>query len=122
MTVGAEPVEYVDPFTLRLDYGLVEFSWHRGQQSLPWKTARDAKLSPIHHRLAERRAYFKDVSGWEGPDWYAPPGEEPVVKALSWGRDPALADELAGWLRRKPDLGVAARTTRSKPGSISPLQ
>jgi heterotetrameric sarcosine oxidase gamma subunit len=50
------------------------------------KTARDAKLSPIHHRLVEQRAYFKDVSGWEGPDWYAPPGEEPVVKALSWGR------------------------------------
>jgi len=50
------------------------------------KTARGAKLSPIHHRLAARRAYFKDVSGWESPDWYAPEGHEPVVEALSWGR------------------------------------
>ncbi len=49
-------------------------------------TARGAKVSPIHHRLVERRAYFKDVSGWEGADWYAPEGVEPKVKALSWGR------------------------------------
>src|SRR5262249_30266361 len=38
------------------------------------QTARNAKLSPLHSRLAARGAYFKDVSGWEGPDWYAPPG------------------------------------------------
>jgi len=50
------------------------------------QTARGAKLSPIHHRLVERRAYFKDVSGWEGADWYAPIGVEPKVEALSWGR------------------------------------
>jgi heterotetrameric sarcosine oxidase gamma subunit len=50
------------------------------------RTARGAKLSPIHHRLVERRAYFKDVSGWEGPDWYAPEGAEPRVERLSWGR------------------------------------
>src|SRR6185312_12971675 len=50
------------------------------------ETARGAKRSPFHDRLAAAGAYFKDVSGWEGPDWYAPPGDEPVVKALSWGR------------------------------------
>jgi glycine cleavage system aminomethyltransferase T/glycine/D-amino acid oxidase-like deaminating enzyme len=50
------------------------------------RTARGAKLSPIHHRLAGRRAYFRDVSGWEGADWYAPEGVEPTVDALSWGR------------------------------------
>jgi heterotetrameric sarcosine oxidase gamma subunit len=52
----------------------------------PMKTARGAKLSPIHHKLVERRAYFKDVSGWEGADWYAPEGVEPTVERLSWGR------------------------------------
>ena len=31
-------------------------------------------------------AYFKDVSGWEGADWYAPAGVEPKVEQLSWGR------------------------------------
>jgi 4-methylaminobutanoate oxidase (formaldehyde-forming) len=49
-------------------------------------TARDAKVSPIHHRLQTRRAYFKDVSGWEGADWYAPEGVEPKIERLSWGR------------------------------------
>jgi len=51
------------------------------------QTARGAKLSPIHHRLAERAAYFREVSGWEGADWYAPDGVEPIVEQLSWGRE-----------------------------------
>jgi 4-methylaminobutanoate oxidase (formaldehyde-forming) len=50
------------------------------------QTARNAKRSPLHDRLAARGAYFKDVSGWEGADWYAPPGVEPKVERLSWGR------------------------------------
>ncbi len=50
------------------------------------ETARGAKLSPLHERLAAQRAYFKDVSGWESPDWYAPEGQEPKVEQLSWGR------------------------------------
>ncbi|HNO66933.1 MAG TPA: aminomethyltransferase family protein, partial [Pseudomonadota bacterium] len=37
-------------------------------------------------RLVAQGAYCKDVSGWEGPDWYAPPGVEPRVEKLSWGR------------------------------------
>jgi 4-methylaminobutanoate oxidase (formaldehyde-forming) len=49
-------------------------------------TARDAKRSPLHDRLAARGAYFKDVSGWEGADWYAPRGVPAEVERLSWGR------------------------------------
>jgi len=49
-------------------------------------TARDAKRSPLHQHLAARGAYFKDVSGWEGADWYAPPGVPAKVERLSWGR------------------------------------
>jgi glycine cleavage system aminomethyltransferase T/glycine/D-amino acid oxidase-like deaminating enzyme len=52
------------------------------------QTARGAKKSAIYDRLAERRAYFRDVSGWEGADWYAPEGVEPKVTQLSWGRQP----------------------------------
>jgi len=51
-----------------------------------YQTARGAKKSPFHERLATQGAYFKDVSGWEGADWYAPPGFEPKVDKLSWGR------------------------------------
>jgi glycine cleavage system aminomethyltransferase T/glycine/D-amino acid oxidase-like deaminating enzyme len=50
------------------------------------QTARGARKSPFHDRLAARGAYFRDVSGWEGADWYAPPGHEPTVERLSWGR------------------------------------
>jgi len=52
-----------------------------------YQTARGAKKSPFHERLAAQGAYFKDVSGWEGADWYAPPGFEPKVDKLSWGRE-----------------------------------
>jgi heterotetrameric sarcosine oxidase gamma subunit len=55
------------------------------------RTARGAKLSPVHHRLVEQRAFFRDVSGWEAADWYAPegsvaPGASPEAGELSWGR------------------------------------
>jgi glycine cleavage system aminomethyltransferase T/glycine/D-amino acid oxidase-like deaminating enzyme len=49
-------------------------------------TARGAKKSAVHDRLASRGAYFKDVSGWEGADWYAPHGAESKEERLSWGR------------------------------------
>ncbi len=44
------------------------------------------RLSPIYDRLAAQRACFRDVSGWEGADWYAPAGVEPEVGELTWGR------------------------------------
>jgi 4-methylaminobutanoate oxidase (formaldehyde-forming) len=49
------------------------------------QTARGAKRSPIHDRLVAHNAFFRDVSGWEGADWYAPPGVEPRVEH-TWGR------------------------------------
>jgi len=49
-------------------------------------TARGAKKSAIYDRLAAKGAYFRDVSGWEGADWYAPHGVTPKVERLSWGR------------------------------------
>ena len=45
------------------------------------------KKSAVHDRLAAAGAYFRDVSGWEGADWYAPAGHEPKVEKLSWGRE-----------------------------------
>ncbi len=49
-------------------------------------TARGAKKSALHDRLAAHGAYFRDVSGWEGADWYAPHGKQPDLDKLSWGR------------------------------------
>ncbi|MBA3286494.1 MAG: GcvT family protein [Acidimicrobiia bacterium] len=50
------------------------------------RTARGAKVSPLHGRLAARGAHFKDVSGWESPEWYATDGEAPDPGPLTWGR------------------------------------
>jgi glycine cleavage system aminomethyltransferase T/glycine/D-amino acid oxidase-like deaminating enzyme len=50
------------------------------------QTARGAKKSAIHAPLEKAGAYFKDVSGWEGADWFAPPGKEAKVDKLSFGR------------------------------------
>jgi len=52
------------------------------------QTARGAKKSPFHDRLEAQGAYFRDVSGWEGADWYAPSPAEAKVETLSWGRQP----------------------------------
>jgi glycine cleavage system aminomethyltransferase T len=50
------------------------------------QTARGAKVSPLHERLVARGAYFRDVSGWEGADWYDPSGSVPDPGPLTWGR------------------------------------
>jgi glycine cleavage system aminomethyltransferase T len=44
------------------------------------------RKSPFHERLAAAGAYFKEVSGWESPDWYGDPGTTPDPGPLSWGR------------------------------------
>ena len=54
--------------------------------SLSLTTARNVRKSPFHDRLAAAGAYFKEVSGWESPDWYGEPGTKPDPGPLTWGR------------------------------------
>jgi glycine cleavage system aminomethyltransferase T/glycine/D-amino acid oxidase-like deaminating enzyme len=49
-------------------------------------SARGVRRSPFHDRLAAAGAYFREVSGWESPDWYGTPGTHPDPGALGWGR------------------------------------
>jgi len=49
-------------------------------------SARGVRRSPFHDRLAAAGGYFKEVSGWESPDWYGTPGAQPDPGALTWGR------------------------------------
>ena len=49
-------------------------------------SARGVRKSPFHERLTAAGAYFKEVSGWESPDWYGDPGTTPDPGPLSWGR------------------------------------
>jgi 4-methylaminobutanoate oxidase (formaldehyde-forming) len=50
------------------------------------ETARGVRRSPFHERLAAAGAYFREVSGWESPDWYGPAGGIPDPGPLSWQR------------------------------------
>jgi 4-methylaminobutanoate oxidase (formaldehyde-forming) len=61
-----------------------------GWQYISWpnlqaETAREARKSAMHDRLAAAGAYFGQSVGWEYPDWFAPQGVEPRVE-YSWGR------------------------------------
>jgi heterotetrameric sarcosine oxidase gamma subunit len=56
------------------------------------RTARGAKLSPVHDRLVAAGGYLREVSGWEGADWFAGPGAAPEATP-TWGRD----DWFAQW-------------------------
>ncbi|MEI7742456.1 MAG: FAD-dependent oxidoreductase [Chloroflexota bacterium] len=55
--------------------------------SFSMQTARGARLSPFHDRLAALGAHFRDVSGWESPGWFAPAGKQPVIEEMNWGRE-----------------------------------
>ncbi len=49
-------------------------------------SARGAKRAPFHERLAAAGGHFREVSGWESPDWYAGAGLTPDPGPLGWGR------------------------------------
>ena len=53
---------------------------HRQKES-----ARGARRSPLHDRLAARGACFGEVAGWERANWFAPEGVRPVYE-YSYGR------------------------------------
>jgi 4-methylaminobutanoate oxidase (formaldehyde-forming) len=61
------------------------FMFEDGYFNKQFKTARNARKSAFHARLADAGAYFGAYAGWEYPDWFAPEGVEPKVE-YSWGR------------------------------------
>jgi 4-methylaminobutanoate oxidase (formaldehyde-forming) len=50
------------------------------------KSARGARRSPFHERLAAQGAFFVETSGWESPGWYAGKGVTPDPGPDTWGR------------------------------------
>jgi glycine cleavage system aminomethyltransferase T len=48
---------------------------------------RDRRLSPVHERLVENGGYLREVSGWEGADWFAGRGKTPEAEP-TWGPAP----------------------------------
>lgn len=90
--VTAYHVDRLHPFQANPEYrrtrtveslGLV-YQCHYPMRSMT--TARGAKRSAVHERLAAKGAFFRDVSGWEGADWYSLDGGAPDPGPLTWGR------------------------------------
>jgi 4-methylaminobutanoate oxidase (formaldehyde-forming) len=50
-------------------------------------TMRDRRLSPVHQRLVDNGGYLREVSGWEGADWFAGAGRTASAEP-TWGRAP----------------------------------
>jgi glycine cleavage system aminomethyltransferase T/glycine/D-amino acid oxidase-like deaminating enzyme len=50
-----------------------------------YATARPARLSPLHERLAARGACFAELTGWERPGWFGAPGAKSEYD-YSYGR------------------------------------
>jgi 4-methylaminobutanoate oxidase (formaldehyde-forming) len=51
------------------------------------RTMRNRLLSPVHERLVANGGFLREVSGWEGADWFAGPGVTPEAEP-TWGRAP----------------------------------
>jgi glycine cleavage system aminomethyltransferase T len=51
------------------------------------RTARNRLLSPVHARLVENGGLLREVSGWEGADWFAGYGIVPEAQP-TWGQAP----------------------------------
>lgn len=90
--VTAMNVNRVLPYQANRDYrrartveslGMV-YKCHYPYKSL--ETARGARRSPFHDRLAAQGACFVETSGWETPGWYAGAGVVPEPGPLAWSR------------------------------------
>lgn len=69
------------------------------------RTARNRLLSPVHDRLVEQGGYLREVSGWEGADWFAGPGTSPTAEP-TWGRAPWFEQWAAEHRTVREDVGL----------------
>jgi len=87
--VSAIHVDRLHPYQANADYRRLRTVESLGmvyQCHYPFRsmmTARGAKKSPFYDRLAALGAYFRDVSGWEGADWYGG-----IDNTLTWSKPP----------------------------------
>ncbi|MGN6172052.1 MAG: FAD-dependent oxidoreductase, partial [Streptosporangiaceae bacterium] len=99
--------------------------------AIPWPnreltTARPFRRSPVHHLLAQANACFGSRMGWERPNFFAPPGEPPVIE-YSWGAQNWLPWVAAEQRATRTAVAVFDQTSFSKylltgPGSEQALQ
>jgi glycine cleavage system T protein len=76
------------------------------------RTARNARCSTFHDRLAKRGACFGVVAGWERANWFAPP-EVQAVYECSWGRQNWFPYSAAEHMAVRENVGVYDLTSMS---------
>jgi 4-methylaminobutanoate oxidase (formaldehyde-forming) len=99
--------------------------------AIPWPnrelaTARPFRRSPVHDMLAQANACFGSRMGWERPNFFAPPGEAPVIE-YSWGAQNWLPACAAEQRATRTAVAVFDQTSFSKylltgPGGEQALQ
>jgi glycine cleavage system aminomethyltransferase T/glycine/D-amino acid oxidase-like deaminating enzyme len=86
--------------------------------AVPWpnrelETARPFRRSPVYPQLADARASFGSKMGWERANFFAPPGEEPVIE-YSWGQQNWQPWSSAEQLATRQRVAVFDQTSFSK--------
>jgi 4-methylaminobutanoate oxidase (formaldehyde-forming) len=86
--------------------------------AVPWpnrelESARPLRCSPLHDRLASRNAGFGSKNGWERPNYFAPAGEDPVLR-YTWGKPHWLPWSAAEQRATREAVAVFDQTSFSK--------
>jgi len=86
--------------------------------AVPWPnrelaTARPFRRSPVHHLLAQAGACFGSRMGWERPNYFAPPGDRPVLE-YSWDAPNWLPAVAAEQRAARRDVAIFDQTSFSK--------
>ena len=86
--------------------------------AVPWPnreftSARPLRRSPVHHLLQQAGACFGSRMGWERPNFFAPPGAQPVIE-YGWGAQNWLPWVAAEQRATRRDVAVFDQTSFSK--------
>ena len=78
-----------------------------------WQSARGVKQSILHERLAAAGACFGESAGWERPNWYARPGQQPVYE-YGWGRQNWFENNAAEHRAVRERVGLFEQSSFAK--------
>jgi glycine cleavage system aminomethyltransferase T/glycine/D-amino acid oxidase-like deaminating enzyme len=86
--------------------------------AIPWpnrelETARPFRRSPAHHLLTQANACFGSRMGWERANFFAPPGQRPVIE-YSWGKQNWLPWSAAEQRAARRSVALFDQTSFSK--------
>jgi len=78
-----------------------------------YESARGARRTAFHDRLAEEGAVHGELAGWERPNWFAPPGVEKQYR-YSYGRQNWFAHTASECLATRDRVALYDQSTMTK--------